>query len=114
MANWTSRGLVPAAVLVTTPKFLLFEVQHVVFGGANCVRLKMLKNYVRNSNPKRPSRPNIVLLNKEKSKLLIPCARSWGSTRGSSPNVKSAGAVKHAVLNHLGALKSFGLPSREL
>ena len=41
---------VPAAVLVITPKFL-FEVQHVVLGGANWVRLKRLNNSVRNSNP---------------------------------------------------------------
>src|SRR3974377_1573186 len=77
-----------------TPKFTLFALQQIVFGGANCVTLKILNN--------------------AKSKLLIPCARSLASTRGSSPNVKSAGASKHAVLNHFGMWLLFASPSREV
>jgi hypothetical protein len=40
---------VPGAVLVIAPNFLLLVVQHVASGEANCVRLRMLKNSVRNS-----------------------------------------------------------------
>src|SRR5713226_982861 len=71
----------------------------------------MLKNSVRSSRPNRSLAANLVLLNSEKSKLLIPCARSLGSTRGSLPKVKSAGAAKHDVLNHLVAFALFGSPS---
>src|SRR5216683_1203876 len=109
--NCTRRGFVPEAVLVTTPKFLLLAVQHIVFGGANCVLLKMLKNSVRNSRPSRSFAANFVLLNREKSKLSIPCERSRESTRGSSPKVKSGGAAKQEGLNHSGAVGLFGSPS---
>jgi hypothetical protein len=60
----------------------------------------MLKNSVRNSRPRRSLLANRVFLNTAKSKLSIPSERNRGSTRDSSPNVKSAGAAKHAVLNH--------------
>src|SRR5258706_6065279 len=73
----------------------------------------MLKNSVRNSKPNRSFVANLVILNKAKSNLSIPWERSRGSTRCSFQKVKSAGAAKHAVLNHLGAFNSFGLPSRE-
>src|SRR5260221_6870226 len=74
----------------------------------------MLKNSVRNSRPNLSLVANLVLLNTAKSKLSIPSARSRGSTRCSFPKVKSAGAAKHAELNHLETLGSFGLPSREV
>src|SRR6266446_10320001 len=109
--NCTRRGFVPGAVLVTTPKFLLLAVQQMVLGGANCVRLKILKNSVRNSRPSRSLATNLVLLKREKSKLSTPCERSRGSTRGSFPKVKSGGAVKHEELNHRGTLRLFGSPS---
>src|ERR1700722_2790141 len=96
-----SRGLVPGAVLVTTPKFALFEEQQVVFGAANCVRLKRLKTSTRNSRLVLPSWSSTRFLNAATSKLLTPSARKLESTRDSLPNVKSAGAVKHAVLNQL-------------
>src|SRR5258708_1032612 len=95
--NWTSRGLVPGSVLLTTPK--LDDVT-LVFGGANCVLLKILKNSDRNSSPSFSSGPKRVLLNSAKSKFLIPDPRTVGSARGWLPKVKSAGAVKQAVLNH--------------
>src|SRR5438309_7003392 len=94
------RGLVPGAVLLTKPKFALFAVQQVVLGGANCVRLNRLKNSTRDSIPARPSEPKTIFLNTAKSKLIMPSERKVGSTRGSLPKVKSAGAAKHAVLNH--------------
>src|SRR6266478_521952 len=109
--NCTRRGFVPGAVLVTTPKFLLLAVQQMVFGGANCVRLKMLKNSVRNSRSSLSLAPNLVLLKREKSKLSTPSERSRGSARGSFPNVKSGGAVKQEGLNHLGAPGLLGSPS---
>src|SRR5229473_2160352 len=109
--NCTSRGFVPGAVLVTTPKFLLLAVQQIVLGGANWVLLKMLKNSVRNSMPSRSLAANLVLLNREKSKLSTPCDRSRGSTRGSLPKMKSGGAVKQEVLNHLAAFMLFESPS---
>src|SRR5258708_32681225 len=71
----------------------------------------MLKNSVRNSRPSRSLAANLVLLNREKSKLSTPCERSRGSTRGSFPKVKSGGAVKQEELNHRGALRLFGSPS---
>src|SRR6266446_3374395 len=71
----------------------------------------MLKNSVRNSRPSRSLAANFVLLNRETSKLSIPCERSRESTRGSSPKVKSGGAVKQAELNHRGAFGLFGSPS---
>src|ERR1700719_703773 len=74
----------------------------------------MLKNSVRNSIPNRSLVANLVLLNTAKSKLSIPWARSRGATRCAFAKVKSAGAAKHAVLNHLETLGSFGLPSREV
>src|SRR5882762_588135 len=95
-----SRGLVPGAVLVTTPKFALFAEQQVVLGGANWVRLNKLKNSIRNSPPARASLPSITFLNTAKSKLSTPSERSVESTRGSLPKVKSAGAAKQPVLNH--------------
>src|SRR5258708_40307776 len=67
----------------------------------------MLKTSVRNSRPILSLVANLVLLNTAKSKLSIPSARSRGSTRCSFPKVKSAGAAKHAVLNHLETLGSF-------
>src|SRR5438445_5519322 len=95
--NWTSLGFVPAAVLLTTPNV---DDPTLVLGGANCVRLKRLKNSVRNSSPIFSSGPKRVLLNKEKSQLLTPDARRFASVRDSLPKVKSAGDVKQAVLNH--------------
>src|SRR5580704_13306820 len=92
-----SRGFVPLAVLLTWPKD---ELPTEVFGGANCVRLKRLKNSVRNSRPNFSSGPKRVLLKSEKSQLLTPEARRLGSTRDALPNTKSAGEEKHAVLNH--------------
>jgi hypothetical protein len=82
-----------------------------VLGGANCVPLKMLKNSVRNSRSSRSLAANLVLLNREESKLSTPYERSRGSTRGSFPNVKSGGAVKQKELNHRGAFRLFGFPS---
>src|SRR4029077_16501022 len=79
--------------------------------GANCVRLKMLKNSVRNSRSSLSLAPNLVLLKREKSKLSTPSERSRGSARGSFPNVKSEGAVKQEVSNHLGAPVLLGSPS---
>src|ERR1700691_4686315 len=84
-------------MLVTCPKFALPKA---VFGGANCVRLKRVKNSARYSTPSFLSGPKFVLLNAEKSKFLTPSPRKVGSVRPSFPNVKSAGAVKQAVLNH--------------
>src|SRR5467141_617801 len=95
--NWMSRGFVPGYVLVTTPKF---DDVTLVLGGANCVRLKRLKNSVRNSRPSFSSGPKRVRLNREKSQLLTPDARRFASVRDSFPKVKSAGDVKQAVLNH--------------
>src|SRR6266478_1987485 len=94
------RGFVPGAVLVTTPKFALFVEQQVVFGGANWVRLNRLKNSTRNSTLARPSRSRRRFLKAATSKLSTPSERRVGSTRGSLPKVKSAGATKHPVLNH--------------
>src|SRR5258706_3127004 len=71
----------------------------------------MLKNSVRNSRPSRSLAANLVLLNREKSKLSTPSERRRGSTRGSFPKVKSGGAVKQEELNHRGALRLFGSPS---
>src|SRR5712664_3051456 len=93
------RGFVPGAVLVTTPKFALFVEQQVVFGGANWVRLNRLKNSTRNSTLARPSRSSRRFLKAATSKLSTPSERRVESTRGSLPNVKSAGATKHPVLN---------------
>src|ERR1700722_312074 len=104
-ANWISRGLVPDAVLVMEPKLALFRMQHVVLGGANCVRLNKLKNSTRDSTPARPSAPKTIFLKIAKSKLFTPSERRVASTRGSSPKVKSAGATKHAVLNQSPRLK---------
>src|SRR6266481_9425161 len=84
-------------MLVTCPKV---EEPTLVFGGANCVRLKRLKNSLRNSSPSLSSGPNRVRLNSAKSKLFTPAPRSLGSVRDSSPKVKSAGEAKQAVLNH--------------
>src|SRR5258707_12675686 len=109
--NCTRRGFVPGAVLVTTPKFLLLAEQQMVLGGANCVLLKILKNSVRNSRSSRSLAANLVLLNKEKSKLFTPSERSRGSTRGSVPKVKSGGAIKQEELNHRSALRLLGLPN---
>src|SRR5260370_5773317 len=103
--NWMSRGFVPGKVLLTTPKV---DDVTLVFGGANCVRLKRLKNSVRNSIPSFSSGPKRVLLNKAKSKFLTPEPRSEGSVRASLPKVKSGAAAKQAVLNH--SLMSFPLP----
>src|SRR5713101_3697948 len=95
--NWTNLGFVPAAVLVTLPKF---AEPTLVLGGANCVRLKRLKNSVRNSSPNLLSGPNWVRLNNAKSKLFTPEPRRLESVRDSLPKVKSAGEVKQEVLNH--------------
>src|SRR6266478_6380314 len=94
------RGFVPGAVLVTTPKFALFVVQQIVFGGANWVRLNKLKNSTRNSIPVFASRPSMSFLKRAKSKLITPSERSVGSARDWFPKVKSAGAEKQAGLNH--------------
>src|SRR5260370_13477116 len=94
-----------------TPKLLLLAIQQMVLGGANCVPLKMLKNSVRNSRSSRSLAANLVVLNREESKLSTPYERSRGSTRGSFPNVKSGGAVKQKELNHRGAFRLFGFPS---
>src|SRR5258708_20320791 len=109
--NCTRRGFVPGVVLVTTPKFLLLAVQQMVLGGANCVRLKILKNSVRNSRSSRSLAPNLVLLKREKSKLSTPSARNRGSTRVSFPKVKSGGAEKQEALNHRIAFRLFASPS---
>src|SRR5260370_30041528 len=95
--NWISLGVVPAAVLVTTPKF---ADPTLVLGGANWVRLNMLKNSLRNSSPNLLSGPNWVRLNRAKSKLFTPGPRRLGSVRDSSPKVKSAGETKQAVLKN--------------
>src|SRR5260370_41469681 len=79
-----------------------------VFGSANRVLLKRLKNSVRNSIPSFSSGPKRVLLNKAKSKFLTPEPRSEGSVRASLPKVKSGGAAKQAVLNN--SLMSCPLP----
>src|SRR5258705_5228468 len=71
-----------------------------VFGGENCVRLKRLKNSLRNSTPSLSSGPNRVRLNNAKSKLFTPGPRRLGSVRDSSPKVKSAGETKQAVLKN--------------
>src|SRR5258708_34760608 len=94
--NWTSLGVVPAAVLLTTPNV---DEPTLVLGGANCVRLKRLKNSVRNSSPSFSSGPKRVLLNKEKSQLLTPDARRFGSVRDSLPKTQSAGAAKQAAFS---------------
>src|SRR5262245_33978653 len=67
-------------------------------GKPNCVRLKRLKNSERNSRP--TVSVSFVRLKSAKSKLLIPCARSFGSTRLAVPKVKAAGCEKQEVLNH--------------
>src|SRR5207245_4456975 len=90
---------VPGAVLVTTPKFALLLLQQIVFGGANWVRLKRLKNSVRNSTAMRSSAPKVVRLKIAKSKLSMLSDRRAASTRDSLPKVKSVGATKHAVSN---------------
>src|SRR6267143_2643724 len=95
--NWISLGVVPAAVLVTLPKF---ADPTLVLGGANCVRLNRLKSSVRNSSPNLLSGPNWVRLNSAKSKLFTPEPRSLGSVRDSLPKTKSGGETKQAVLNH--------------
>src|SRR5258707_12188990 len=82
---------------VTCPKV---EEPTLVFGGANCVRLKRLKNSLRNSSPNLLSGPNWVRLNSAKSKLFTPEPRSLGSVRDSLPKTKSGGETKQAVLNH--------------
>src|SRR5260370_18954433 len=82
-----------------------------VLGGANCVLLKILKNSGRNSRSSRSLAANLVLLNKEKSKLFTPSERSRGSTRGSVPKVKSGGAIKQEELNHRSALGYWGCPT---
>src|SRR5437899_658520 len=116
-----SLGLVPGKMLVTLPKFgfgvcpsaksVLAGEQQLVFGGANCVRLKRLKNSPRNSSPSLLSGPNWVRLNKAKSKLFTPEPRSLGSVRDSSPKTKSGGETKQAVLNHsFSAATPDGLP----
>src|SRR5580698_6377838 len=45
------------------------------------------------------SGPKLVVLNNAKSQLLIPAPRSVASTRDSSPNDQSSGAVKQFGLN---------------
>src|SRR5260370_16525666 len=82
------------------PKFALFVVKQMVFGGANWVRLNKLKNSTRNSISVFASRPSISFLKRAKSKLFTPSERSAGSTRDWLPKVKSAGAEKQAGLNH--------------
>jgi len=98
-ANCIRRGLVPGSVLVTTPKLALLLVQQLVLGGANCARFNRLKNSTLNSKPMRSCWPSNTLLNPARSKLSTPSERKVESTRGSVPNVKSAGAAKHAALN---------------
>src|SRR5258708_960042 len=93
------RGFVPGAVLVTTPKFALFVEQQVVFGEENWVRLNRLKNSTRNSTLARPSRSSRRFLKAATSKLPPPWERRAKWTRGSLRRVKSAGAMKHPVLN---------------
>src|SRR5258707_5257041 len=80
--------------LFTIPKLALFAVQHAVFGGPNCTRLKVLKNSVRNCRPSLSSGPKFVVLNIAMSQLLIPWPRRAESTRDSSPKPQSGGAVK--------------------
>src|ERR1700723_1301460 len=88
--------------LLTTPKLPAGAgVQQVVFGGPNWTRLKVLKNSVRNCKASLFSGPKFVVLNNAMSQLLIPAPRSVASTRGSSPNAQSPGAVKQSGLNHL-------------
>src|SRR5215468_6802514 len=95
-------------MLVTCPKV---EEPTLVLGGANCVRLKRLKNSDRNSSPSLSSGPNRVRLNRAKSQLFTPEPRSEGSVRDSSPKTKSGGETKHAVLNHsVSAETPEGLP----
>src|ERR1700674_5178597 len=78
----------------------MVEEPTLMFGGANRVRLKRLKNSLRNSSPNLLSGPNWVRLNSAKSKLFTPEPRSLGSVRDSLPKVKSAGETTQAVLNH--------------
>src|SRR5258706_15665277 len=85
--------------LFTIPKLALFAVQHAVFGGPNCTRLKVLKNSVRNCSPNLSSGPKFVVLNIAMSQLLIPCPRRVGSTRPSLPKPQSGGGVKQLGLN---------------
>src|ERR1700739_2791484 len=95
-------------MLVTCPKV---EEPTLVFGGANCVRLKRLKNSLRNSIPSLSSGPNRVRLNSAKSKLFTPEPRRLGSVRDSLPKTKSGGETKQAVLNHsFSAATPEGLP----
>src|SRR5260370_25057300 len=79
--NWTSRGLVPGSVLLTTPK--LDDVT-LVFGGANCVLSYILKNSDRNSRPSFSSRPKRVRLNSAQAHPLIPSPPPVGCARRSS------------------------------
>src|ERR1700728_4838247 len=86
--------------LLTTPKLPVGgPVQQVVFGGPNWTLLNVLKNSVRNCMPSLFSGPKLVVLNNAKSQLLIPAPRSVASTRDSSPNDQSSGAVKQFGLN---------------
>ena len=79
----TGRGF--PTVLVTAPKFALFDVQQVPFGGPHWTWLKRLKNSVRNSRFILSSGPKRVFLKMAQSKLLMPFIRSVGSTRDSLP-----------------------------
>src|SRR5258708_29535622 len=85
--------------LFTIPKLALFAVQHAVFGGPNCTRLKVLKNSVRNCRPNLSSGPKFVVLNIAMSQLLIPCPRRLGSTRPSLPKPQSGGGPTQLRLN---------------
>src|ERR1700741_1109529 len=71
-----------------------------VLGGAHWVRLNKLKNSARKAIPSLSSGPNLGRLKSAKSQLFTPEERKVGSVRPSFPYVKSAGDVKHAVLNH--------------
>src|SRR5258708_19591167 len=95
--NWISLGVVPAAVLVTTPKF---ADPTLVLGGANCVRLKRLKNSVRNSSPNLLSGPNWGRLNRAKSKLFTPEPLKFPSVLDSLPKLNPAGNPNQPVFNH--------------
>src|SRR5260370_18308001 len=85
--------------LFTIPKLALFAVQHAVFGGPNCTRLKVLKNSVRNCSPNLSSGPKFVVLNIAMSQLLIPCPRRLRSTRPSLPNPQSDLRLKQLGFN---------------
>src|SRR5713101_2525356 len=95
-------------VFVTTPKFGLVKVP---LGGPNCGWLKRLKNSVRNS--RYALSVTLVLLKTAKSKLVMPCCRSDGSTRASLPKPQSGGATKQLVLNQPLSLDT-GLPEASL